>query len=744
VSFKPLFRFAAEHELTVLRTWSLALAAVAVWLLSVYAQTPPGARGADAPATEFSAMRARDTLARLQGPARPHPAGTPENAAVHARLEKELAALGVTVRHLAGTSCYGGARWNAIACAEIDDIIGEVVPGRGKAIMMMAHMDSVPAGPGAGDDGSGVAVILETIRAWKARGLPSRHPIIALFTDGEEYGMLGAEAFARDPYWSRRVGVVINMEARGSTGRSLLFQTSPGNGKLIDLYARHAPRYASSSLFPEVYRIAPNDTDLTPFLRAGFTGYNFAFVGGVENYHTPHDTVANLDPRALQGHGDNLLALLDALAMTPFDGLKGGDAAYLDIFGVWLPRLPSGGMLPLSLLAFGLIAFCGWRARDRAIPVWQRVRMGLMPLALVLGCAAMGFALHFIASLLSGAHNPSFAHPWALRWGLAFGLWAMLLLAARLGVSAAASWLWPAGLGVVTAIFLTGISPFFVFPALIAAAVMPFAPRRPWLLAVPALFAAIVWLGLAVQGEEFFGLAVHPLFTGTAAFALLALAPLLPPLNGRVWRVWAGGSAGVALLFAIVAGLLPSYSADKPQHVNLRYAENDGRALWAAEAPRPFPPALRAAAHFSDGPQPMVLGSAYVADAGPARLPKPSAEVIRMGRNLVVTLQGSAEADGMTLVIPRKAGLNAAVLGKWKFKPEPSGAFRISCMSRACRNAMMVLGVTAAEPFDITLIEMRRGLPPGADKLVAARAPGVPAQTGDGIMLTAKIAVPPR
>lgn len=728
----------------VLRTWGLALAALAVWFLSVYAQTPPPALGPDAPATQFSAARAMATLARLQGPARPHPAGTGENEAIHARLEKELAALGVKVRHLSDASCYGGARWNAIACAQIDDLIGEAVPGQGKAILLMAHMDSVPAGPGAGDDGSGVATILETLRAWKARGLPSRHPVIVLFTDGEEYGMLGAQAFVHNPYWSRRVGIVINMEGRGSTGRSLLFQTSSGNAKLIDLYARHAPRYASSSLFPEIYRIMPNDTDLTPFLREGVTGYNFAFVGGVQNYHTPNDTVANLDPRTLQSHGDNLLALLDALAMTRFEDLKGGDAAFLDILGVWLPRLPSGWMLPLSLLVFGAIAVCGWRARDPRAPRWQHVRAGLMPPLLVLCCAAIGFALHFIASLLSGAGDPSFAHPWALRLGLAFGLWAVLLLTVRLGVSAAASWLWLAGLGVVTAIFLTGLSPFFVFPALVAAVVFPFVPRRPWLLAAPALAAALIWLGLAVQGEELLGLMGHPLFTVTAAFALVALAPLLSELDRRAWIASAGASTALALLFAVIAGFLPPYSAQKPQRINLRYVEREGRALWAADPARPFPSALRAAANFSATPQPLVLGSARIADAGRARFPAPSAEVIRMGRNLAVTLQGSPDAEGMTLVIPRKAGLNSAVLGKWKFKPEPGGDFRISCMSPGCRNAMMVLGVSATEAFDITVVEMRRGLPPGGETLIAARAPAVPSQTGDITMLAAKVAVPRR
>jgi len=141
---------------------------------------------------------------------------------------------------------------------------------------------------------------VEIIRALKAVPIQSRHPVIALFTDGEEAGLLGAAAFVEDARWRARAGIVINVEARGSKGQSLLFQTSPGDAGLVDLYARNVPHAATSSLYGEIYKFLPNDTDLTPFLGAGIAGYNFAFLGDVAHYHTALDTVANLDPRSLQ------------------------------------------------------------------------------------------------------------------------------------------------------------------------------------------------------------------------------------------------------------------------------------------------------------------------------------------------------------------------------------------------------------------------------------------------------------
>ena len=258
-----------------MRNWLVGFIAAAIWLLCFYGQYRPQVLNANAPAAAFSAGRADAVLARLLGPERPHPTGSPEDAAVHARVQAEFARLGIQTDTLSTMSCYGEARWRATSCAQVSDIIGEVAPGSGPAIVLMAHMDSVAAGPGAGDDESDVALIMETIRAWKARGLTTQHPILALITDGEENAMLGASAFLRDPSWRARVGVVINLESRGNRGRSFLFQTSPGDGALVNLYARSALHLATSSLYAEIYKRLPNDTDLTPFLAAGFHRLQF-------------------------------------------------------------------------------------------------------------------------------------------------------------------------------------------------------------------------------------------------------------------------------------------------------------------------------------------------------------------------------------------------------------------------------------------------------------------------------------
>ena len=711
-----------------MRNWLLALVTVAVWLLAADVNRGPMPQGLETPRDMFSAARAKAALTRFEGPALPHPAGSVENRRIHDRLHQELASMGVAVESLAARQCYGESRWPAIECADVTDLIASVMPGDGKAVILMAHMDSVPAGPGAGDDGSGVATLLETIRALKAAKSPSRHPVLALFTDGEEAGLLGAEAFVKNPYWREQVGVVINVESRGSDGQSLLFQTSPGDAKLIDIYARNAPRVATSSLYDEIYKALPNDTDLTPFLKAGLTGYNFGFVGGVAHYHTALDTIQNLDPRSLQSGGDGVLALTRALMNENFAALASGNAIYLDLMGVGLPRLPASWALPLAVAALLVIAVLAWRRKPA---LWSL----LTPPLFLVAAVAAGFALKALAALVSGHADPAYAQPLVLRLALALSVWTLALFAAR-RAGTLGCWLWFALLAVASARFLPGLSPYFLFPSLIAALALPFG--LAWL---PALASLVIWIQLTAEAEPLMGLAVTPLFTVPAAMGLLTLLPLLQPS-----RVQARICASVTVLLAIAAGFVPAYDAGHPQRLNFRYVEADGQASWVADPVRPLPDAVRAAMPFSRELK-IVAGDAawrgYVADAGHARLPAPAATVIRSGADVILKLHGSREADGMTLTVPAEAGLERIALDDQSVPVTgPPRRMLINCASPGCRDATITLTRRGTRPLALLLSEQRHGLPPDGEKLSRARgALGVPSQSGDGVELVSRVQI---
>src|SRR6185436_5221486 len=137
-------------------------------------------------------------------------------------------------------------------------------------------------GPGISDDLAGTAAVLETARALKA-GPPQKNPVIFLLTDGEEAGLVGAQAFAESPLF-REVKVVLNLEARGTRGPSLMFESIGDDGWLIPLFAAGASRPITSSVFVTIYQMMPNNTDLTVFKRSDVDGLNFAYVENPTHY----------------------------------------------------------------------------------------------------------------------------------------------------------------------------------------------------------------------------------------------------------------------------------------------------------------------------------------------------------------------------------------------------------------------------------------------------------------------------
>ena len=202
---------------------------VALWgfiivlaILSIRALHAPPPLPATAPENEFSAERAMIHVRQVA--AVPHPLGSPEDATARSYLVAQLTNLGLQPQIFSSLGVDPTPR--LIIAGKTNDIVGRL-PGTasGPAIILMAHYDSVYRAPGAGDDASGVASILEILRALK-HGPAIQRDVIALFTDGEEEGLLGAEAFAHSHPWMKDAGLILNFEARGNRGPSLLFETS--------------------------------------------------------------------------------------------------------------------------------------------------------------------------------------------------------------------------------------------------------------------------------------------------------------------------------------------------------------------------------------------------------------------------------------------------------------------------------------------------------------------------------------
>ncbi len=260
-----------------------------------------------------------------------------------------------------------------------------------KALLLSAHYDSVARGPGAGDDASGAAAILEALRALKA-GPQLERDLIILINEGEEVGLFGADVFSSEHPWAKDVGVVLNFDARGNSGPSYMFETTDRNGWLINQLARALPHPMATSLTVDVYRLMPNDTDLTIYKQYGMAGLNFAFVGGLYYYHSPEDTPANLDPRTLQHQGENLLAMARQFGQVDLDDVWRDDVVYTSLLERLVVIYPMTWVVPLMGCAVLVYVAVGVLGVTR-----QRVKFA----AIIAGFATFLFAV--LATLLAVA-----------------------------------------------------------------------------------------------------------------------------------------------------------------------------------------------------------------------------------------------------------------------------------------------------------------------------------------------------
>ncbi|HET8854613.1 MAG TPA: M28 family peptidase, partial [Salinimicrobium sp.] len=234
--------------------------------------------------------------------------------------------------------------------------------GDGKALLLMSHYDSaVHSSPGASDAASGVATILEGIRAFIASGEVPINDVIILFTDAEELGLNGAALFVEEHPWAEEVGLALNFEARGSGGPSfMLLETNGGNKKLIEHFVEANPEFpVTNSLAYSIYKMLPNDTDLTVLREKGnIPGFNFAFIDDHFDYHTANDTPENLDINTLAHQGSYLMPLLEYFANVPLEDLQPEvDLIYFVLPVIGMVSYPFSWILPM--LFFSLFIFAG-------------------------------------------------------------------------------------------------------------------------------------------------------------------------------------------------------------------------------------------------------------------------------------------------------------------------------------------------------------------------------------------------
>lgn len=439
-----------------------------------------GACGRQAP--RFSLENARAHVQMLAGTIGCRLLGTPEDERARQYIVDQLQLYGFDVR----VQEVDARRPEFGRTAHVANVIAIRRGADAHALAVVSHYDSVAEAPGAADDAQGVAVALEAARVLGARTSP-RHTLMIIVTDGEESGLMGAAGVVTDRDVMDRLQAYINVEAIGSAGTALLFETGPGNGWIVKPWAQTAPHPRGISLATEVYRRLPNDTDFSIFKRYGVPGLNFALVRDSYSYHTARDTPERLPDSALLRTGENVVQVAMALDARDLGVRSAANETFFDIGQT--VAVSWGPVAAWFIAAFALIT---------GVLAWFKV-LGASVRLIGLGRWIFEFAWTVLGAVGVGA--AMVAGTWALRasrtvyhpW-YAHPYWLLLMLVS-LGVTAA----WAASrVGAILPSRLHGprhpvlvwsiALPFWI---VCAGAAAVFAPAAAYIATVPLLAAGV-------------------------------------------------------------------------------------------------------------------------------------------------------------------------------------------------------------------------------------------------------------
>lgn len=577
----------------------MAAAVVVGIALGLTTRPRPAAAPANAPQQNFSAGRA---LAHVREIAKkPHPTGTQENAEVAAYITQQIESVGLKpeIQETTFTTRNFAKDFVVVQLRNVMTRIQGTVPGS-KAVLLLAHYDSVPGSPGASDDGAGVAVLLESMRAMLASGAKPSHDVIFLFTDAEELGLYGAKAFVAEHPWSKDVAIAMNFEARGTSGPAVMFETGNNDGWLVREFLNNAPNAYSNSLANVLYRFMASGTDFGVLRQAGVSGLNFAFAEGLERYHSGRDSVEFLDPSSLQHQGDYALSMAQRLGSADFSARPRYIGTYFNLIGPITVFYPVTWALALTLIVFVLYVVTLFFARRRGKFSWKGagITASAVLIALALTAIPVGAVL---ASVMGRGAGPllyasGYIYIAVIAYATAIFLAALSICRKRANVIS--MFLGAMAIWIVLVAAATVIAPeaayVFQWPALLACALAlgmvwrgQGQIRDTYLLAGCAVVAVGIGLLLAPPIDSLH-IALPMQFWVTLSVAvLLGLMLLIPQFDAILRRVrWPATAAAFSVVIVCtVAAVFTHYDEQRPQPNHVFYVANaDTRsAIWLTQ-----------------------------------------------------------------------------------------------------------------------------------------------------------------
>lgn len=423
-----------------LRPFILVVVVLSAAFLAYGLWTVPSPQPADAPG--FSADR---VVKDIEVISREHHsvAHPEERARVREYLISRLQGLGAdTVRTFEYDSLVGPENKHVVYTFDAVDVLAEFPPLQASDdtvwLMMVAHYDSRYSQPmpkdtvwsyGAADDGYGVGVILETVSQALKQREHWKQGVKVLFTDAEEVGMMGMKAvWNNDREVFDNVGLMINIEARGPWGPCLLFETCPGNEKVMSLYSDAAGYPFTYSLTTVVYGFMPNFTDFT-IVKDEIPGMNFSTIADVNHYHTDLDNFSNISPKSIQHYGEQVLPI----TMKYLTSSEFGDKDYfksesdtvnftIPVLGLFNFSKTTYLVINIVLLVIFLLLVALETIRGR-LKIGKALKNAAFVLLAAVGVLAAGEVVAFVSAKVAGA----VFKPFGVIFGITFDNAAMVI-----------------------------------------------------------------------------------------------------------------------------------------------------------------------------------------------------------------------------------------------------------------------------------------------------------------------------
>lgn len=425
----------------------LTLVVVAAGLLAYGLWTLPSPKAADYEG--FSSARVVEDIAVISK--EHHSVAHPEERAkVREYLVERLQGLGAdTVKLYGYDSLVGPKNRHVVYTFDADNILAEFAPENASEntpyLMFVAHYDSRYSQPmpkqdtvwsyGAADDGYGVGVTLETVSQLLKHRADWKQGVKVLFTDAEEVGMYGMTAqWENNKEVFDNVGLMVNIEARGPWGPALLFETCPGNEKIMDLYADASKYHYTYSLTTVVYTFMPNFTDFT-IVKDYIPGMNFSTITDVNHYHTDKDNFSNISEKSIQHYGEQILPIAQEYVTNAEYADKDYFRSEKDTVNFTVPVLGLFNFSKTVYMVINIVVFLLFlllfgleKVRGRLKSAAGVFKVSTVLLGTAIGVLLVGELAAYVCAAIAGAKFNLFG----IVQGVQFDNWAMIVLVAIL------------------------------------------------------------------------------------------------------------------------------------------------------------------------------------------------------------------------------------------------------------------------------------------------------------------------